>query len=37
LKVRSRIRDRGKRDYDISSVPFKKPEKTNKYKKSRGN
>jgi len=35
LKVRLKIRDRGKRGYDISSVPFKKLEKANKYKKKR--
>ena len=33
VKVRLKIRDRGKRGYDISSVPFKKLEKANKYKK----
>jgi len=35
LKVLLKIRYRGKRGYDISSVPFKKLENTNKYKKKR--
>ena len=35
MKVRLKIRDRGKRGYDISSVPFKKLEKLVKYRKKR--
>jgi len=35
LKVRLKIRYRGKRGYDISIVPFKKLEKANKYQKKR--
>jgi len=35
LKVRLKIRDRGKRGYDISSVPFKKVEKMSKYRKKK--
>ena len=35
MKVRLKIRDRGKRGYDISSVPFKKVEKMSKYKKKK--
>jgi len=35
VKVRLKIRDRGKRGYDISSVPFKKLEKMGKYRKKR--
>ena len=33
MKVILKIRDRGERGFDISSVPFKKLEKMNKYKK----
>ena len=35
LKVWLKIRDRGKRGYDISSVPFRRLEKASKYKKKR--
>ena len=35
MKVRLKIRDRGKRGYDISSVPFKKVEKMSKYRKKK--
>jgi len=35
VKVRLKIRDRGKRGYDISSVPFKKVEKMSKYRKKK--
>jgi hypothetical protein len=35
LKVRLKIRYRGKRGYDISSVPFKKLEKASKCRKKR--
>jgi hypothetical protein len=35
VKIRLKIRGRGKRGYDISSVPFKTLEKANKYKKKR--
>jgi len=35
MKVLLKIRDRGERGYDISSVPFKKLEKANGYKKKR--
>jgi len=35
LKTILKIRQRGKRGYDISSVPFKKLEKMNGYKKKR--
>jgi hypothetical protein len=35
MKVRLKIRNRGKRGYDVSSVPFKRLEKANKYKKKR--
>ena len=35
MKVWLKIRDRGKRGHDISSVPFKKLEKANKYKKKK--
>ena len=34
-KIVLRIRLRGKRGYDISSVPFKKLEKANEYRKKR--
>ena len=33
--IRLKIRLRGKRGYDISSVPFKKLEKASKYRKKR--
>jgi len=33
--IRLKIRDRGKRGYDISSVPFGKLEKASKYRKKR--
>ena len=35
VKVRLKIRDRGKRGYDINSVPFKSLEKANKYRKKK--
>ncbi len=35
MKILLRIRLRGKRGYDVSSVPFKKLEKANKYRKKR--
>ena len=35
MKVILKIRLRGKRGYDISSVPFKKLEKANGYRKKR--
>jgi len=35
MKIRLKIRLRGKRGYDISSVPFKKLEKISKYRKKR--
>ncbi|MCK4481801.1 hypothetical protein KAU55_01140 [Candidatus Bathyarchaeota archaeon] len=35
MKVRLKIRDRGKRGYDVSSVPFKRLEKANKCRKKR--
>jgi hypothetical protein len=35
LKVLLKIRLRGKRGYDISSVPFKKLEKASKFRKKR--
>jgi len=35
VKVRLKMRDRGKRGHGISSVPFKKLEKANKYRKKR--
>ena len=35
MKVRLKIRDRGERGYDISSVPFKRLKKANKYRKKR--
>jgi hypothetical protein len=35
MKVLLKIRCRGKRGYDISSVPFKKLEKASKYRKKR--
>ena len=35
MKAILKIRDRGKRGYDISSVPMKKLEKMNQYKKKR--
>jgi hypothetical protein len=33
--VRLKIRNRGKRGYDISSVPFKKLERASEYRKKR--
>ena len=36
-KIILKVRDRKKRGYDISSVPMKKLEKINKYKKKRWN
>lgn len=33
--IRLKVRLRGKRGYDISSVPFKKLEKASKYRKKR--
>ena len=36
MKIELKVRDRGKSGYDISSVPFKKLEKCNKYRKKRG-
>lgn len=35
MKVLLKIRCRGKRGYDVSSVPFKKLEKANDYRKKR--
>jgi len=35
VKIILKIRQRGKRGYDISSVPFKKLEKTIGYRKKR--
>jgi len=35
MKAILKIRDRGKRGYDISSVPMKKLEKMNNYRKKR--
>ncbi len=35
MKIYLKVRLRGRRGYDISSVPFKKLEKANKYKKTR--
>jgi len=35
--IRLKIRLRGKRGYDISSVTFKKLEKASKYRRSVGN
>jgi hypothetical protein len=35
MKVLLKIRCRGKRGYDISSVPLKKLEKASKYRKKR--
>ena len=35
MKIRLKIRDRGKRGYDISSVPFKKLTKISKYRRKR--
>ena len=35
MKLILKIRRRGKRGYDISSVPFKKLEKANGYRKKR--
>jgi len=35
VRIRLKIRDRGKRGYDISSVPFKELEKLVKYRKKR--
>ena len=35
MKAILKIRNRGKRGYDISSVPMKKLEKMNKYRKKR--
>jgi hypothetical protein len=35
MKVRLKIRNRGKRGYDISSVPFKQLEKASKYRKKK--
>jgi len=35
VKIRLKIRDRGKRGYDISSVPFKRLEKASKFRKKR--
>ena len=35
MKIILKIRERGKRGYDISSVPYKKLEKANSYKKKR--
>jgi hypothetical protein len=35
MKISLKVRSRGKRGYDISSVPFKKLEKANKCRKKR--
>jgi len=35
MRILLKIRLRGKRGYDISSVPFKKLEKANEYRKKR--
>jgi hypothetical protein len=35
MKILLKIRLRGQRGYDISSVPFKKLEKANEYRKKR--
>jgi len=35
LKIILKIRERGKRGYDISSVPYQKLEKASGYKKKR--
>ena len=35
MKIRLKIRNRGKRGYDISSLPFKRLEKASKYRKKR--
>jgi hypothetical protein len=35
MMVRLKIRKRGKRGYDISSVPFKRLEKASTYRKKR--
>ena len=35
MKILLRVRERGKRGYDISSVPYKKLEKISKYRKKR--
>ena len=35
MKTILKIRQRGKRGYDISSVPYKKLEKMNEFKKKR--
>ena len=35
MKIILKIRERGKRGYDISSVPYKKLEKASNYKKKR--
>jgi hypothetical protein len=35
MKIILKVRERGKRGYDISSVPIKKLEKANNYKKKR--
>ena len=34
-KIILKVRNRGKRGYDISSVPFKKMEKNNNYRKKK--
>jgi hypothetical protein len=35
MKIMLKVRQRGERGYDISSVPFKKLERANGYKKKR--
>ena len=35
MKIKLKVRNRGKRGYDISSVPFNKLVKCNKYRKKR--
>jgi len=35
MKIMLRVRQRGKRGYDISSVPYKKLEKISGYRKKR--